>query len=269
MNTKPRSIDGTGSHVDPRLGVVPIVMELKKGKLAVIGTGFYITRYGLFLTAKHVLELMVKEGKFEERAFILHQGENDKVHLRRIRSINLFNDADIGAGQAENYEEKFPNNPLRCMRGNLSDKIPSKNATLITYAYPENETLDFTQESPPIIKSDYYEGQFLEHVTNSDFPFIPYPHYQTSIKIKSGASGGPVFCDGKIIGVNCRGWDLEEGENDLSSIVPISSILEMVVRGLQVPKISWEYREISKKTKKTEFTIRDLINFGHVQFTTL
>jgi len=48
---------------------------------------------------------------------------------------------------------------------------------------------------------------FCFSVVNYEIPSIKFPHYETTIKIKSGASGGPVFHNGKVIGVNCRGWD--------------------------------------------------------------
>ena len=259
--------NGNGEQIDPRSCVVPIMKELEKGKLSIIGTGFYITRYGLFLTAEHVLsDLMDSKRNSVKTSFICHQGENETVHLRRIRAINLFGGADIGVGQADNYTEKYPNNPLMNMRARLSSKILRENDPLVTYAYPENKILDFTQqEYSPVVRSDYYEGVCLKYVTDSEHPFIPYPHFETNIKIKSGASGGPVFYKGKVIGINCRGWDFGDNEDDLSYVVPMSLGLVMKVGGMQIPEISWENQQIPESVRDTKLTINDLIRFGHVQ----
>ncbi len=51
---KSRAFDGGGKNIDPGAAVIPIMKELERGRLAIIGTGFYISRYGLFLTAAHV-----------------------------------------------------------------------------------------------------------------------------------------------------------------------------------------------------------------------
>ena len=52
---------GDGKEISATTGVVPILVELDKGKLQVIGTGFYITRYGLLLTARHVMTALSQE----------------------------------------------------------------------------------------------------------------------------------------------------------------------------------------------------------------
>ena len=55
----PSARTGDGRPINPGVGVIPIMKEVTRGKLAIIGTGFYVARYGLFLTAQHVLEDLV------------------------------------------------------------------------------------------------------------------------------------------------------------------------------------------------------------------
>ena len=57
---KPQARDGTGRTIHPGDGVVPIMKELTGRKLAVEGTGFYVSRYGLFITARHVLDTLCR-----------------------------------------------------------------------------------------------------------------------------------------------------------------------------------------------------------------
>ncbi|MGI8733911.1 MAG: S1 family peptidase [Pyrinomonadaceae bacterium] len=200
--------------------------EIVRGKLKIIGTGFYVTRYGMFLTAKHVLdELIDNEGALPPVGLVLHMAGEDRVLLRGIFSIARHTEFDVGLGQADNFHDSHPNDPLMNLRGTLSTSVPPVGRPLVTYAYPENEVLDFiSSEGNHAIRGDYYEGKFLEYVTTSDNPSIPYPHYSTSIEIRGGASGGLVFdYTGKIVGVNCRGWDFRGAEfegSNLSSILP-------------------------------------------------
>ena len=269
MSSMAKNADST--KVNPRAVVVPIMKEIETGKLMIVGTGFYVTRYGLFLTAQHVLnELVMNEPKKLDVGYILHPVGNNNFthHIRRIRNVSFLQIADLALGQAENFVDKYPDNPLLNLRPYLTTEVPYIGSPLITYAYPANKILDFTQnEKAPEVCSDYFEGKFLEHAQSG--PFMPYPHFRTSIKIKGGASGGPVFSGGRVIGVNCRGWDFgksDKGEN-LSSIVPVVKALQMLLPKLPLPEKSWEYSQIpdSKENEKL-ITFKDLAIFGHVEF---
>ena len=258
-----------GKIISPQDGVVPIMKEIERGKLQIVGTGFYVTRYGLFITAQHVLnELVINEPKKLGVGYILHIASDKEVHLRRILGASLLQPADLALCQAENFVDKYPDNPLLNLQPHLTTEVPYIGSPLITYAYPANKILDFTQnEKAPEVCSDYFEGKFLEHAQSG--PFMPYPHFRTSIKIKGGASGGPVFSGGRVIGVNCRGWDFgksDKGEN-LSSIVPVVKALQMLLPKLPLPEKSWEYSQIpdSKENEKL-ITFKDLARFGHVEF---
>ena len=262
---------GDGTQILPNAGVVPIMKEIEKGKLSIIGTGFYITRYGLFLSAKHVLEELVdyQRGTILP-SFIFHHEDEGEVYLRTIRSISLVNKVDLAIGQANNYKEEFPQSPLTNLRVLLTTEVPQIGSNLVTFAYPQNKVLDFTQsETIPEVKADFYEGLFLKHVTNSKHSFIPYPHYETSILIKDGASGGPVFANGRVIGVNSRGWDFGEAEDDknnLSYMVPIRELLSAEIELVQLPEISWEYNQIPDSQRNKALTVAELARLGHIEF---
>lgn len=157
---KHEAVRGDGTKIDPGHGVVPIIKEIGRGRLKIVGTGFYITRYGLFMTARHVLEeLLTKTKEKIGVGFVLHLAGDDKIHLRRILSGAFLNPADLAVGQAENYRAKFPDNPLMNIRPTLTGAIPPEGSDLATYAYPENDVLDFTQkDKPPMVSSDFFMG---------------------------------------------------------------------------------------------------------------
>lgn len=77
-----------------------------------------------------------------------------------------------------------------------------------------------------------------------------------------------MFCNGAVIGVNCRGWDFGTDEDALSYIVPVETALEVEVGALQLPEISWEYAQIPPSMKIFTLTVRQLIEFGHIEYAT-
>ena len=75
---------------------------------------------------------------------------------------------------------------------------------------------------------------------------------------KSGASGGPVFNQGRVVAINCRAWDfLDEGDN-LSYLTPIGYLLEMEIDLFMLPADSWEAKQ-SPDGHNQPITVRDLI----------
>jgi len=194
-HTLQQARDGNLNPVDPGEGCVPILREREPGKLVVVGTGFYISRYGLFMSANHVLETLINEsGTVLGVGYVCHPGIGDVVHLRRIRRVSFLQPQDLAVGQADNYVERFPENPLYNMRVSLTTELPLPDDSVITYAYPENEILDFTKtDTVPVIAGNYFGGKFLRSVDKSEHPFMPYPYFETTIRLRGGASGGPVY----------------------------------------------------------------------------
>jgi len=46
--------DGSGNFFDPHRAIFPIFSQREKGTSELIGTGFFITELGHFVTARHV-----------------------------------------------------------------------------------------------------------------------------------------------------------------------------------------------------------------------
>lgn len=259
-----------GHDVLPGSGVIPILKEIDKQRLLVVGTGFYVTRYGLFATARHVLEdLADAELSNLGVGYVLEHREKGKLAIRRIVCASLCKVADIALGQAYNGTEDSAGPSNR--RGRLALPCPEDGERLITYAYPENEVLDFrAREKPPALKGDYFEGAFERQVLPSEHPFLPYPHYETSIAIRSGASGCPVFNSiGRIVAIACRGWDFRGAEHEgseLSAVIPVSYLLSMDSCSARIPKTSWEYMQIPEPRRGATLSFGELVAYGHVDF---
>ena len=72
---------------------------------------------------------------------------------------------------------------------------------------------------------------------------------------------------GRIIAVNCRGWDFRGGEhegNHLSYLVPLGYLLDLEVDTFMVPPGSWEAAQIPEGRIGQSLTIRDLATHGHI-----
>jgi hypothetical protein len=269
--SKPKARRADGLPVHPGEGVVPIMKELQPGQLKIIGTGFWITRYGLLATAKHVVEdLMDDTGGALGAAYVCHLAGDDVVHLRKIRRAHLLASADVAIAQADNFVEKYPDGPLMNLRAPLSALLPAEGTRLVTYAYPENRTLDFDDKRDvPTIRGDYFQGGFLRYVQQSEHPFLRFPYFETTVELRGGASGGPVFDElGRVIGVNCRGWDFRGSEfegDSLSYMVPVELFLDLEVDTFLVPPKSWEGAQLPAGSSR--HTVRNLGRLGHIDLT--
>ena len=272
LSSQPKALTGDGKTINPGDGIVPILKEIPGKKLIVVGTGFYITRYGLFLTACHVLDDMHNDkNELISRGFVVHRGSKSNVHFRQILCFHRYKNSDLAIGHAENYFRKVPNNPLMNLRGTLTGVLPQVGSTLVTYAYPENRTLDFSDKANlNEIRGNYFTGKLLRYVPVPEDPIMPCGYLETTIEIRSGASGGPVFTeDGRIIGVNCAGWDfgnIKEGEESLSYVVPVIEGLPIRVSNLELPEKSWELEQIPEYWSGKELDLSLLVKFGHVKF---
>jgi len=94
---------------------------------------------------------------------------------------------------------------------------------------------------------------------------------RASIEMPHGTSGGPVFFEGNIVGVNSRAWDFAGGEHagqHLSSVVPIQYALPIKVNGeLIIPRGSWERDRLSVTGKLSQATLAEWVQLGLVHAT--
>jgi hypothetical protein len=231
------------------------------------GTGFYLTRYGLVATARHVVDDFVRkrdaDGRVVVPSYVLHRHGEAKIILREIRHFSLSNRFDIAVVHAENYRSEYPKEPLTNKRGRLSTALPPIGARLVTYGYPQNEVLDFrSDDAQPSIRADFYEGELLEYVERG--PGIPYTHFRTSIQMPHGTSGGPVFFNGHIVGVNCRAWDFGADDTGppLSSVIPIAHGFEVEVGVNTIPETSWEWNRVAPDRRSSSLTLGELALCG-------
>ena len=268
--SRPVATRADGRPISPGDGVVPILQEVGGKRLTVVGTGFYITRYGLVATAKHVVEeLKAPDGLTLVKGFVLHLGPENTIFFRPIRKAYLLKAADVAIVQADNFLDRNPTAPLMNLRPKLCVALPAEGEHLVTFAYPENAILDFNQDDHiPEIRGDYFQGGFLRFVSPSAHPFLPFAYFESTVELRSGASGGPVFDScGRVIAINCRGWDFRGAEHEgsnLSYLVPIYHIFDLEVDPFMVPPGSWEAAQIPAAKVGQLLTIKELARYGHI-----
>lgn len=264
--------DEDGNAIRPMEGIFPILVEYRPKRLLLMGTGFWITRYGLFLTAGHVVDEIIDgpNGKPRTATALHFRSDEGVIHARSIRRITRLHGADLAVGQAENFMDKVPAAPLSNRVAVLSTTIPPIGSRLVTFGYPENRTpFDVSGPEKGVfrIACRYFEGQLRTAATRSTHPLLPYPHLETSIELPGGVSGGPVIDEkGRVVAVNCRAWSfLEQGEN-LSYVVPLGELMQAEIPLLQLPPNSWEAAQVPAARRGKPLTIAELAAYGHIRF---
>jgi S1-C subfamily serine protease len=79
--------DGSGALVEPHTAIFPILKEVTHAKTRLVGTGFFITMLGHFVTAKHVVQDAFDKVTGEQTGFLhaVHFVESSQILNDRAR----------------------------------------------------------------------------------------------------------------------------------------------------------------------------------------
>lgn len=217
-------VDDTGKSRKLWEWVFPLVTS-RDGERAFIGTGFFIAKFGLFMTAKHVLEEVTDKGKICANLYALQFPPNRKEILRRrVVWMAWNNDSDVGVGVCENAYFKGTTETIVNPIVTLSLREGRPGETVITYAHPDTHVVPDEIHMTP----RFYQGKIVEYYRNGrDRVKHPAPCYQTSMTIHGGSSGGPVFNHlGHVIGVNSSSF---AGMHNVSFIARVHEALGLEI----------------------------------------
>lgn len=192
----------------------PLLSHDETGVWRLIGTGFYISADGLFVTAKHVIEdVWLKDQQISPLAIMHLRSESglfgaQEYLLRPIMQCWLGNAADIALGVAAQATNNATGEVLSHWRWPLSWVTPEVGTKTATYAFP-NHAIENSEAGQTFhFHPDLYAGTVQEVGGFRDRVLVPYPYIHVDFRIHHAASGGPVVGgDGTVIGVNCRGMD--------------------------------------------------------------
>ncbi|MDX1902375.1 MAG: hypothetical protein SFW66_10320 [Gammaproteobacteria bacterium] len=120
--------------------IFPILKQLNKDQSQLVGTAFYITTNGIFLTARHVLADVISNQNTQTHPIAaFHFSPNKQYMIRPILRMFLKNNSNVAAGLAA---EAKHNSTGALLNNNIAmlSRSPVENGILIhTYAYPETE----------------------------------------------------------------------------------------------------------------------------------
>ncbi|GAA4108920.1 hypothetical protein GCM10022393_05310 [Aquimarina addita] len=195
-----------------------------------LGTGFFINLVGAFVTAKH---LFFKDGKQTEQTLYGVQNiENKEYHLRPVTQLvpNKSADVMIGTLGKRRLQDKTDVGANTSVYFALDFEKLDNGEKIFTFAYPNSEKTNLeTGETEFLFKGINSLGTIVDFCENGSYK-VKNRCYQTNMDIQGGASGGPVFKNGYVIGINSSSFDLTEGEEPISYITPIDFITELNVK---------------------------------------
>lgn len=217
-----------------------------------LGTGFFISTNGLFITAKHILLDPFGARGREKYPIGIVQFLPEGVFIQRpILRCASHTVADVAVGAAAPMNKNKTSGMLTNPILSLSTASVEVGTRIVTYAYPKHANV-IDEESQQInLCPTFYDGFVEEFYPNGrDRVLLPGPCYQTSIVIHGGASGGPVFGpDGYVHGVNSTGFE----EDELSFISLVKDVLELTIDDVSV-----------EGRGPRSISIAELVRLGHV-----
>jgi len=227
-----KSVTGDGAPIAARNAIFPILRIDTRDKVHLLGTGFFITTNGLFVTARHVLmDALDSQGRQKYPIGIFQFMDDGSYIPRHILRCVSHQVADVSVGVVSpmrgNKDGELLKNPVLT----LTLLLPSLNSRIVTFAYPKHSNV-ISGGGGQVLRfaPTFYDGHLLEHLPNGrDAVLLPGPCYRTSIMMHGGASGGPVFSsNGWVFGVNSTGFD----GADVSFVSRISEIFGLVLDGI-------------------------------------
>lgn len=223
---------GDGAPANPSHGIFPIIRYDEAGRIHLLGTGFFISTTGLFVTARHVL-MDTFDSKGRERYPIgLIQFLPNNIYIQRpVLRCAPHPVADVAVGVAAPMNDRS-GNPLTNPIVTITRVPPELGSRVVTFAYPKhsNHIIETVQHFD--VRPTFYDGDITEYFPNGrDRVLLPAPCYRTSIIIHGGASGGPVFSrNGWVFGLNSTGID----GTDISFVSRIDEIFELAIDDVQM-----------------------------------
>ncbi len=184
------------------------IIDISSDEKSVIGSGFRISKNGLFATNYHVISDVVDT---PERYRIEFHKDNEKKGELSILALDVAHDLALLKGESSS-------DPVLT--------LGSSNRLKGDRVYPMGNPYD--------LGMTIIEGTF-----NGRVGIGSYQQILLSAPLNPGMSGGPAFSSsGKVIGIN-----VSVGGNDLSYLVPVEYLKKLVKEGIKKQK-SQEWRKI-------------------------
>lgn len=189
----------------------PLLTHDASGVWRLIGTGFYISGDGLFVTARHVIDDVLDSDHQVAPLVIMHLWSESGLFgpssylLRPIMQCWLGDTADVALGVAATVTNKSTGAVLSHWSWPLCWQMPTGGAMAATYAFPNHSVSQSSDGQIFRFQPELYSGAVLDIGDFRDRLLVPYPYMHVGFHIHGAASGGPVGSHGLgVVGVNCR-----------------------------------------------------------------
>lgn len=234
--------------------IFPIVKH-SGAEFELVGTGFFICNFGIFVTARHVLfDVLDEDGNQVHPIGAIHSINENEYLLRPVLRCNSNTVSDITVGVLAPALHNVTGEPLTNSITSLTIEVPTIGSNIVTYAYPESD-LTKKSEGKQIanLQPKFYDGKLEDcHPEGRDSVMLPFPCYRGSMPILSGASGGPVFNNvGHVFGVNCSGVD----GTDIGYFSRINEIFQLWVDDVMLDGV-----------KRDRVSVKELIDLKQIVF---
>jgi Trypsin-like peptidase domain len=211
-----KNVKEEGPLPNPVGHTFPLLTHDPSGYWRLIGTGFYVSDDGLFITARHNICDVIEDGRQVAPLVILHFHSSrglfgaSEVIFRPIAQCWLSSGADIAFGVAAATTNTQSGDVLRNSCWELSWATPAVGTPVGTYAFPRHKFSDDKKEAVQF-HPQLYPGRILKVDDYRDSVMIPFPYLCVDCRIHGAASGGPIVVNGgKVIGVNCTEFKTNE-----------------------------------------------------------
>ena len=244
------TMSGEGKKQDLSHAVCAVVRQYADKKtIELVGTGFFVAKGGIFITARHVLNTALDDdprGPFG--LGIIQFIPNSGFVERPVRRCIVSNAADIGFGIAAEMTSptrgKLENPVLR-----LSTRDPKVGEPVFTYAYPDTVMVHREKLTELHLNPHFYEGKIEEHFPDKrDASILTWPCFQTSMHLNGGSSGGPAFdSTGAVFGINTASM---APYTDVSYVTKVKEALNLAIDDVRIgvdatPSV-YSLRELAK-----------------------
>ncbi len=256
--------------------VVPIYTLSLESEAKLIGTGFFITTTGVFVTAKHVItENIGHDGKDKGGIGVFQFFRDGGFVARPLIYSCLHPVYDLALCETAQFKTS-DGADVRTMPLALTLDVPKLGTQIATHAFHDSTAPVHKDKRRPLHHARFkFKGTFAmdekreavmswhSRVTagyiKNYFPagrdrvMAPFPCFESDTPIYGGTSGGPVFDDhGRVFAVNCTGF---EGA-DIAYHTHIAGILDLELGNTIIPG----------ETEPQTRTVRELAKLGWIAF---
>lgn len=241
---------------DQRIGIAPIYKVSFEGEPELIGTGFWVTTRGHFVTAKHVIDDNIgADGVDRGMIYAICMTPDRQFHPRALGRTFRHELFDLALSETlgpDGPEDPDDGDTVVTWPVALTLKELEPGDSVHTHAFVSGNQPFFAGKEPGRTTSEFgatleipalnivYDLNFRTRRESGrvgevfpegrDKVMLPFPCFQSEMPLYGANSGGPVFDDkGRVCGVNCSGY---EG-TDISFHLPIKSVIELRVPNIE------------------------------------